>query len=1031
MRALTILLMAVIISTNLQSQEAGNLITGKVFSAESGLVLEGVEVIIPGINDRTYTAEDGSFTFAFPGEPVWLEVLYPGYSAWEKHIEAPGELMIYLTAANQRSSHSPVRGPFGETTKYKNASFSYLEKETMQYTAQVSPDLAFQGRMPGLNVRAVSGMPGEGGNINIRGIASLFAHRSPLVLVDGVPININMLESGVIDGVFYNPLKGIDVNDISSVEVIRDGASLYGVNGGNGVIMINTVQPTSVETKLDFSAQSGMTANPAFLQMMSATQHKSYLINQLQNTGIPYDDMLRQNPWISGNPAYFLHYNHDNNTNWQEEVFRVASVNKFNASLQGGDEIAKFAVLLGYLNHEGIINNSGYQRFSFRFNSDVQILERLTMFSNIGFSYHDTDLKYAGIDQALNPIHAALLKSPMYAPYLRDQDGTRIAVQSNADNFGFSNPATIIDKADSQTNESQLFGNIRLNYHLSNRFTLNNLFNVSFDNRREKSFIPDYGIVEFNNGEVKNYAREGMFKLGSYFNETSIRFNEQFFLTHFLTAQAGVRVRSQRETYNKASVFNTPTDEFRSLSSVTSIANTHLDGYANISNRSDLFVKAGYRFTDKYLLDVVLNLSGTSNAGEDAGAIDLAGGKWGLFPALHLGWLLSSEPFLETASHMDMLKLRVSYSMSGNDFFSNYLRYDYFSRPYGRNAGIVRSYIPNKSLKWEEISQLNAGLDGAFFRNKILLSLDIYQRTTNDLLTYRQVPVTSGFQYFWENNGSMSARGMEVAAHMRPATGQLRFAFGGNLNASSTKVDVPSDIILDVPGGQVVIMDGQNAFSFYGFMAEGIYVNQEEAQNAALTHENGTPFQAGDVRFADRDNNGVINDSDKFDLGSLFPKLTGGFYVDLGYKNIALSLMVDYAHGNKVFNYTRMLTESMAGFGNQSVAALYSWKNDDDQTDIPRILYDDTAGNARFSDRWIEDGSFIRLKEISISYSLPETGFYKALTLYVTGQNLISSSSYLGYHPEFSYSANPALQGIDYAQTPLTPIFVAGIKLGL
>lgn len=1031
MRTLNILILTFFAVFNLSAQEPGNLIQGRVSDAESGAPLAGVNIDLPGTSERTLTDENGLYQLNFTGKQVWLLASLPGYLTYETRAQAGRTYDFVMIAEGIRSPRSQVMGPFGDNMLYKNASFDYVDRQSIRYTGQVSPDLAIQGRLSGMHAKSVSGMPGEGGNLTIRGISSIFAHKAPLILLDGVPINTRMIENGVNSGLFYNPLKGIDVNDIASVDILRDGGSLFGVTGGNGVIMINTVQPLSVETRIDFSAQSGLTSTPGYLNMMSGTEHKTYLINQLQNTGIPYDDMLRQNPWISGNPSYFLYYNHANNTNWQDEVFRVARATKFNASLQGGDEIARFAVLLGYLNQQGVIANSGYQRFNFRFNADVQILSRLTMVSNIAFSYHDTELRDAGINAGLNPITAALLKSPMYAPYLRDQQGNRIAVQSNADSFGFSNPATIVDKAIGQTNESQMFGNIRLTYDLGGSYTLSNQFNASFDNRKENTFIPDYGIIEFNEGEVSNFAREGMLKLNSFYNETSFNYRRQIALTHFFTGQTGLRMSSQHEKYNKGSVFNTPTDEFRSLSSVTSIANTLIEGYSNVSNRSDLFLRSGYRYLNKYMVDVVMTLSGSSNAGSQADAISLLGGKWGFFPSLHGSWLISNEDFMTNSKAINMLKIRASISRSGNDFFSSYHRYDYASRPYGRNSGIVRSYIPNKKLKWEEITQLNAGIDGAFFHERLMLSLDAYQRTTNDLLSYRQVSVESGFEHFWENNGSLIARGTEISAHMRALTGAFSLSVGGNLNLSSTQVSTPSDLIMDVPGGHVIIRDGSHALSFYGYKTQGILENASDVEAAGLENAYGIPFRPGDMHFADKDNNKIIDSNDRFDLGSLYPNITGGAYIDMKYKNLSVNVLVDFSQGNSIFNYTRMLTESLSGYGNQSISALYSWKNDNDQTTIPRIDNGDMAGNARFSDRWIEDGSFIRLKEVSIAYKLPDAGIYKNLTIYVSGQNLFISNSYLGYSPDFSYSSSPVLQGIDYAQTPVTPFFAAGIKLGL
>jgi TonB-linked SusC/RagA family outer membrane protein len=1031
MRLLQLLFLVMIPGIFVQALEPTESLKGTVYSADTRLPLEGVEIEIINSGERVLTLEDGSFVIPVEVFPVLVTAAYPGFYTWESYVYAGSDVEIFLSLAGTRSGQTPVAGWWGETSRFKNAAFDYTNRHEFGNTAQLSADLAVQGRLQGLNVKAISGMPGEGGNFNIRGISSLFAHRNPLVVVDGVPVNTTMLESGIADGVFYNPLKSIDIKDIESIQVFRDGAALYGTRGGNGLILINTLRPVSAETKIDFSVQTGITDRPAYLPMMTATEHKTYLLNQFQTAGLPYDEMLRQHPWIAGNPSYFLHYNHDNNSVWQDEVFRMASVNKVNASLQGGDEIAKFAVLLGYLNQEGVVNNTGYQRFNFRFNSEVQILERLSMFSNVGFTYHTTDLQNAGIDYRLNPITASLLKAPMYAPYLRDQQGTQIALQSNADVFGLSNPLSIVDNAQSNSIQSQLFGNIRLDYSLSDKYHLSNIFNVSFDNIREKSFVPDYGIGEFEDGQILNFAREGIFKTSGFFNETTLNYNNQIDYTHFVNVNGGIRVSSYNEGYNKGSVFNTPTDEFTSLSSVTSIANTLIDGFGYRTNRSDLFLKSGYRFRDKYLVDVLLNLAASSNAGENASALNLLGGKWGFFPAINAAWLISSESFMSDVKMVDLLKLRASYSVSGNDFFLPSMNYGYESRPYGRNAGIVRTYMANPELKWEVVSQVNVGVDAGLFKERVMLSFDIYNRTTNNLLTYRQLPVVSGFDFFWENNGSLTSTGLDASLHARLLSRGFNLSVGGNFNTQSTQLNLPNDIVVDVPGGQVIMKDGGSGFEFFGYQTDGIFGSSEEAQSSGLVNDTGSSFSGGDVRFLDQDSNQIINESDRVGLGNLFPEFTGGFYLDMGYRNISLSILFDYSYGNSIFNYTRSLTESLSGYENQSITALYAWKGENDITDVPRMVYGDPAGNARFSDRWIEDGSFLRLKEVTLSYKFPGARFYNDLTIYVTGQNLLTFSNYLGYYPEFAYSNSPALQGIDYGQTPLTPLFVAGIKLGL
>jgi TonB-linked SusC/RagA family outer membrane protein len=1034
MKALTSFAVLVFLFTSLTAQDpqvsAEGSVSGTIRSAGLNEAMKGVEINVIDSDRKYYTAEDGTFSLPFSENGLWISIRYPGFSNQLHLVSTPGIYNYYMSATTEMSVFSPAGSLFGNVRKFKNAAYSGLSKESLQYNLQVSPELALQGKFAGLNVRPVSGMPGEGASVNIRGISSLFANQNPMVLLDGVPVSSTPYENSAVGGAFHNPLTAIDVNDIESVEFYRDAGSLYGIDGKDGLILINTKRPESVSTQVDFSAYTGLSFRPEYLQLMSAAQHKSYLITQMQNSGLSLPEIQQQNPWITGNPAYFYYYNFANNTNWQDEIFQAANVSNYHATLQGGDEIARFYVALGYLDQEGVIRNTNYERYSFRFNSDVRILEKLYMITNVGFSYHTSNLQNARVNTALNPVLASLVKGPMYAPYLRDNEGSQISILGNVDDFGFSNPAAIIKRVESSSFESNLIANARLVYEIRRNMLVSSLLNVSSNNIKESMFVPDYGIKDFSAGEIQNFATEGIYKTDGIFNETKVTFDTRRGLAHFLTTDAGLRIRTDNAKYNTGEVYNTPTDEFKSLSSVTSVENTNVSGDNRILNRSDLFLNSSYRYKDKFLFDLILNLSSSSATGQDVDALKIAGGKWAFFPSVNAGWLLSSERFLKQVSQLDLMKLRLSYSKSGNDFYSAVSRYSYNSRSYGTNAAIVRTYLPNKNLKWEVIDQLNVGLDIAALRERIFVSIDLYNRSTKDLLTYRELPAISGFDYLWENNGSLTARGLDVTLNTKVLNGLVKLNLGGNAGINTTLLDIERDLVLDVPGGQVIAKSGSSVLSFYGYATRGILLTAAEASELNLISPGGIPYQAGDVRFVNQNTDNLIDESDKVSLGNLFPKITGGVNLDLSFRKWSMYVLFDFMSGNKVFNYSRMISESFSGYANQSIAALYAWKGENDVTNVPRIAYGDPSGNSVFSDRWIEDGSFFRLKELSIAYSLPSTSVYKNLTLYLSGQNLLTFSDYLGYYPEFAYSVSPANQGAYYGQMPVTPTLVLGLKVG-
>ena len=1016
------------------TNDSGGWISGVVSSdpGSGALPLAEVQVENLGTGEVVFTGVDGRFRFRWTDTSIWLRFSYPGFTTKERLILDPGDYPLVMFGQDTRSIDLVQSGPFGNTIAYQNSSHSEITEKELNLASDPNFENALQGKIPGLLVKRTSGMPGDGALLNIRGLNSIFASDQALVVLDGVPIRSSLVESRIISGGMYNPLSAIDINDIEKIEVIRDGSSLYGVQGNQGIIRVTTKQPETVNTRIEFSALTGMSFEPSFQPVLSGLEYKTYLLNLLQGSGLSSGEIQQQNPWMSGNPSYFYYYNYANDTHWQDEIMNISNTGKYNISLQGGDEIARFAVSLGYLDQESIVKNTGLQRYNFRLNAKLQVLQQLSLETNIAYSYHVAQLMNTGVDHRLNPIAAALFKAPMLAPYQRDNLGNRISLLTDADSYGFSNPVAIVDKTESGRNGSDLFASTRASYHLTEGLDVSALIHINYTSLKENVFIPDYGIADFSEGEFLNFAREGISKISGLVSEVRVDYDNEFSRKHFIQAYGGFRAIRSGFTYHEGDVFNTPTDEFKSLSSVSSIENTLVTGSNREENRSEFFVQADYRLLDRFLAGLTLNLSGTSNAGKEADAIHFAGGKWGFFPGFHFGWLVSSERFLRRSSFIDLLKLRLNLNWAGNDFFSSQSRFAYSSTPYGSHSGIYRNYLPNPKLKWETIRQGGIGLDAAFYNERIWFSIDLFQRNTTDLLMTVPLPAISGYDYYWDNNGELLSKGAELNLVVKPLLNRnWKIILGANAGWQNSKVLIPQDLVIDIPGGQWILANDERPFCFYGLQTNGVFSSRAEALESGLKNERGVAFQGGDIRFIDQNNDQIIDQHDRTNLGSMLPNLTGGFQLDVSWKSLSIGTWLDFSYGNKIFNYQRMLSESLSGYGNQSIASLYSWKTEGVEATVPRISYEDPAGNAVFSDRWIEDGSYISLRDITISYKLPGNRVYKNLTLFVTARDLWTYSPYLGYSPEFGFSMDPVYWGIDYMQVPLSTSVVAGVKFEL
>ena len=449
-----------------------------------------------------------------------------------------------------------------------------------------------------------------------------------------------------------------------------------------------------------------------------------------------------------------------------------------------------------------------------------------------------------------------------------------------------------------------------------------------------------------------------------------------------------------------------------------------------------------YGYRDKYLASATVTLDGSSRVGDNAAnTVKIGDVPFGLFYSFGGAWRISNESFLKNKPRLEELKLRLTYGISGNDDIGETNATNYYNAvKFRETSGLIPGVVPNDELTYETVSQLNGGIDVSLWGGRTQVSVDLYQSTINNMLIYAPLEAYFGFNYRPENGGKMQNRGIDLSMFLRIMD---KPNFKWDLQASYTKVknevlEIKGDMLVTpVQGGEVVNMPGEQANSFYGYIYEGVYTTVAEALTAGKVNDRYVKYEAGDAKFKDISGpggspDGVINNYDKTVIGSSNPENYGGLGNTFTYKRWSLNAFLQFVTGNEVFNYVRYKNESMSGLGNQSTKVLDRWEYDGQQTEIPRALYNDVIGNSDFSTRWIEDGSYLRIKNVSLNYTIPnEFMVFKNAQFYISGTNLFTTTKYIGYDPEFAFSSAHITQGIDYGLTPQARQFVIGIKLGL
>ncbi len=677
-----------------------------------------------------------------------------------------------------------------------------------------------------------------------------------------------------------------------------------------------------------------------------------------------------------------------------------------------------------------------------RTNADFFLTENIKLGMNVGYTNVSYTLLDDGINPYTSPTFLAMLKAPFLNPYAYTPDGTLTTDVVDADIFGVGNPTAIIGLALNTSKHYRLSIGFKPEFKLSPTLTISSQFDYGLDKFKETNYSPMIGVVDREIpgiGVSENVFKSQIMRNIALYSDTQLKFEKQMNEVHSLKAIAGVRYISNYLEVDYGEGHNSGSDQKRNLLDqiirFTDGANNRVKSISN-------YLSADYSFDNRYMLTAVVSVDGSSRFGrETQGGFQLFDRSWAVFPSLNAAWLISSESFMANSNAVDLLKLRVGYGYSGNDDIDPYAWSAYFesTRYMDRANGLILANIGNSEIQWETTAKASIGLDAILLNNRLSLSVDAYSNKTKDLLVMKSLPEVAGSGLYWGNGGELSNKGLEFSADIKLLNlTNFKWEVGASIGHYKNKVESLTDgeYVTSIYGADILTSVGNPAGVFYGYKTLGVFTGEDEASTANLKiiDEDGIshPFQAGDMHFEDVNNDYIINENDRQIIGDPNPDFYGSFNSKFIFMNFTLEMLFSYSYGNDVYNALRANLESGSLPVNQTTAMLNSWFYEGQQTNQPKVAYGDPMGNSSFSDRWIEDGSYLRFKTLSLGYDVPlKSTIIEGLNVYVLANNLFTLSNYLGRDPEVSPGNEVLYQGIDTGLLPQTRSYFIGIKLNL
>lgn len=1016
-------------------------LTGIITDAATGKGLVGITVKVKNFS-AAITDEKGAFTLNVPSYTADVEITGEGYESRQVSLKERKRISIALLDDSHNSFQDMVDMPLLKLPKRNitSATGTYLVNGEWKRPDETIDGL-LQGKVSGLNSIRRSGTPGAGANLFMRGFNSLYATNSPLIIVDGVIYDANDYGRSIIENNYTNPLALINVQDIDHVTVLKDAASVYGTKGANGAIIITTSRAKKEATSIDFSAYSAVNMEPGMLPVMDAFSYRVYLNEILQSKGMSAGEIAAlpyMNDDTTGNAGY---YRYHNNTNWQKKVLRNSISRNYFLKVTGGDNIATYALSMGYMKNDGVIKNTDITRYSTRFNAEFNFTKRFTGVTNLAFTYNEQNLKNQGNAGKTAPLFLSLTKAPFLTSHELNEKGISSPNFEETDILGVSNPSVLIDNMQAADKYYRLAGSFRFNYEFSKSFNAATTFGVVYDKVRENLFIPRKGVANdtLSNAVADSRLGSQVKRLFTIYSDSRLEYRKTINRNHNLASRLGLRYQHNDAQQDFTLGYNSATDELISVQNGVA-ALRQVGGGIQEWNWMNTYFNADYDFKEKIFVSFNAAMDGSSRFGNQAkNGITLGGTKFAVMPSLGVAWLLSSEKFM-TSPAIDLFKIRLNYSIAGNDDIGNYSkRQTYTAQNLLGMQGLVRSGIANPALQWETNKKLNLGVDLAFWNERLGVTLEAYRSVTSNMLTYESLISPVGIDNVLTNNGKMENFGVEASVNLRVVNkNNLKWDVGFSVATNENRVlsVAGNKLTTEYAGATFLTQNGSAANMFYGYIAKGVFSTQAEAGAADLKKKNTdgsySYFGAGDVHFADVNGDHMIDENDRQIIGIPNPSLFGSITTRIAYKRFDLDALFTFSKGNDVFNYVRYRLESASGVENQLNSVVNRWRADGHVTTMPKVSFGDPMGNNRFSTRWIEDGSYLRLRHVSLSYNIPFKGIVlKNATVFVTGNNLFTFTKYMGYDPEFSAGTGVFAQGIDIGMDPLYKSVSIGARIGL
>lgn len=995
-------------------------VSGKVTAFEDNSPLPGVTVVLKEAGTGVSTDLDGNYKINVPASGGTLVFSFVGYTSEEVAIGNRSVVNMALTADIKQLSEVVVVGYGEQSRKELTGSVASVNTKELENLPLTSFEQTLQGRAAGIQVTQASGTPGAGISVRVRGATSLSGSNEPLYVVDGVPINTGNYSSIGTGGQQLNALADLNPNDIESIEVLKDAASasIYGSRAANGVVLITTKKgKKSEKTNINFGMFRGVQSAWKTLETISGPEYLDLLDESLANRFGP-----AFNRQALGTAAFPSLDNADyGNTNWFDEILRSAAIAQYDLSASGGSDKTRFLVSGTYFDQDGIVIGSNYNRFNARLNVENNASERLNIGTNIAVS-RSTNNRIQN-DNNINGVISTAILLGSHIPAFRP-DGTygRDPLSS------IENPIAAALEPTLTAVTSRIIGNAYADYEFFPGFSFRSSWGIDFLNLKEDQFSPTTTNTGAGPRGVGNAVVNSDL---NWVSDQTLNYRKSFG-DHNISAVGGIQVQRSQFEGVIASATGFPGNSIIRLSAGSNKTNASSSGSG--WGLFGVFTRVNYSFKGKYLLSGTFRRDGSSRFG--------ANNRFGNFPGVSAGWLISEEDFMKGISVISNLKLRSSFGITGNAAIGNFASLGLIGvgANYFQQAGLAPTQLANPTLTWEQTQQFDIGLDIGLVDDRISLIVEYYNKFTDNFLQNLVVPSTSGFTSYSENVGAMRNTGMDITL----ITQNVRtrdFNWTTNFNISTVRNRVERlDGAPFAAGFANWVEEGYPIGSFRGFRTDGIFQTQEEVNAANAGSPTGVFISGltrpGDFRFADLDGDGRITNDDQEILGDFWPRFFGGITNTISYKNFDLNFFFQGSYGNSVWNHTRVFSEGMNSIFGQTVGVRDRWTPDNPSNTMPRAVWGDPSNNRRNSDRWLEDGSYLRLKNLTFGYTLPkqivERIGARNLRFYFASQNLLTFTNYSGLDPEVNtFSTSNLAVGTDFLTYPQARTLTLGLNLGL